>query len=261
MNKTGSKTENKARSNVDGRKGTTFVKEGSIYMDQKCHTEYIVRDLLGLSVFVLSQMPKRYGLEVDLDVFMSAFTHSLGNKRVPCSTWSNGPGWRYGVSQDALRRAQAERWRQHREELAQHAPSMVDSNKVAPLDLDDQDIADEVNLDASDIFVDGKLEVDSEDTFVLSNVVEEVGGLASDPNAMDRLASDPTAMDIDQTYDPSTEDLERRPASLMEDGDMWEFMVDIDESSAVVAEMMECGDNLGSIGDFNESQCSSPAGA
>lgn len=220
-------------------------------MDQKHHAEYIVRDLLGLSVFVLSQMPKRYGLEVDMDVFMSAFTHSLGNKRVPCSTWSNGPGWRDGVFQDALRRAQAERWRQHREELAQHVPSMVDSNKVAPLDLDDQDTVDEVNLDASDIFSDGKLEVDLEDTFVLSNVVEEAGGLASDPNAMD----------IDQTYDPSTEDLERPPAPPMQDGDMWEFMVDIDRSFAVVDEMMDCGDNLGTIGDFNESQCPSPAGA
>jgi hypothetical protein len=57
------------------------------------HFEFIVRCLLQIVLFFVTQLPVSYEVQVDRDRFLSAFSIINDDVRVQVPPWPTGPGW------------------------------------------------------------------------------------------------------------------------------------------------------------------------
>lgn len=132
-------TANKASANSRA----TFAGEGAIIMTPVSHVRYIVRALLCLCVYFILQLPESYGMKVDKDTFIRAFTMEHDGGRINTGRWLLGPGhsslsdeeWEniehdeLGEDTERARNASWERWRMYQEKMAKHTPLIAKKGK------------------------------------------------------------------------------------------------------------------------------------
>ncbi|KAJ7470041.1 hypothetical protein B0H11DRAFT_2237846 [Mycena galericulata] len=118
----------------------SFVREGVLMMCQRALVTFVVRSLLLLCYYFLLQLPSRYRIRIDPDIFIQSITMQLDGKRINTGPWEFAPGhripnrgpWVDGVdcpddamvNQDVLRSAAWARWDAWVALVATHTPSV-----------------------------------------------------------------------------------------------------------------------------------------
>ncbi|KAJ7681807.1 hypothetical protein B0H14DRAFT_3535517 [Mycena olivaceomarginata] len=72
----------------------SFVHEGVLMMCQRSLVTFIVRSLLLMCYYFLLQLPARYQIRLDPDLFLQSITMVLDNRRVNTGAWDFAPGHR-----------------------------------------------------------------------------------------------------------------------------------------------------------------------
>ena len=127
----------------------SFVREGVLMMCPKSLVTFLVRSLLLLVYYFLLQLPKRYQVRLDPDLFLRSITMEIDGKRVNTGPWEFAPGhrlpedqresWIHTVScsddemvdQDHVRSRAWERWDAWCAVVATHIPSIGSRGPLA----------------------------------------------------------------------------------------------------------------------------------
>ncbi|KAJ7226513.1 hypothetical protein B0H12DRAFT_1328701 [Mycena haematopus] len=120
----------------------SFVREGVLMMSQEALVTFIIRSLLLLCYYFLLQLPARYKVRLDPDIFLQSITMQVDGQRVNTGPWEFAPGhrlpehrrtaWVYTVDcpdadmvdQDQVRSDAWARWDAWTAVVATHIPSV-----------------------------------------------------------------------------------------------------------------------------------------
>jgi hypothetical protein len=71
---------------------TNWAQDGHILMQENSHFNFFVRGLLQLCSYLVQQLPSRYKISINTEVFLSAFTMEGNNsERVHATSWTGAP--------------------------------------------------------------------------------------------------------------------------------------------------------------------------
>ncbi|KAJ7219899.1 hypothetical protein B0H12DRAFT_1078499 [Mycena haematopus] len=111
----------------------SFVREGVLMMSQEALVTFIIRSLLLLCYYFLLQLPARYKVRLDPDIFLQSITMQVDGQRVNTGPWEFAPGHAflsidgrhgYMVDQDQVRSDAWARWDAWTAVVATHIPSV-----------------------------------------------------------------------------------------------------------------------------------------
>lgn len=115
-------------------------------------------------LYFFNQLPARYGIKIDCDMFMRCITYLRDKQRVQLGPWVNGPGWRSEgapdnpppfepyegdilVSQDRRRAGKWREWERFYNKMSSHIPRAVTKpgkpDKKPYSDLEELDFVEE----------------------------------------------------------------------------------------------------------------------
>jgi hypothetical protein len=72
----------------------SFVREGVLMMCQRSLVAFIVRSLLLVCFYFLLQLPSKYQVRIDPDLFLQSITMKIAGRRVNTGPWEFAPGHR-----------------------------------------------------------------------------------------------------------------------------------------------------------------------
>ncbi|KAF8170601.1 hypothetical protein BJ912DRAFT_1066516 [Pholiota molesta] len=134
----------------------TYTREGASMTSQDLHVDFVAKELLLLTNFIIEQLPDHYEAQVNSDTFLSSISSKLPNGRTTVGPWIDAPGFRKKnadrslyqpgehiedlVSQTPFREEIIRELDNHQDRMARSIPQCVVSQKVHP--LSDEDIKD-----------------------------------------------------------------------------------------------------------------------
>lgn len=132
----------------------TYAREGASIASQEHHVDFVAKEMLLMTNFVLGQLPRRYRVQLDSDRFLSAISSEIQDRRKTLGPWIDAPGFRKKgasrtlhqpgeyiedlVDQTPIRQQIIRELDEHQDKLARSVPQCVVSNKVDA--LSEQDI-------------------------------------------------------------------------------------------------------------------------
>ncbi|KAF8177877.1 hypothetical protein BJ912DRAFT_930238 [Pholiota molesta] len=127
----------------------TYAREGASISSQEHHVDFVAREMLLMTNFVISQLPRRYRVQLDSDRFLSAISSEVQDGRKTLGPWIDAPGFRKKdasrslhqsgeyiedlVDQTPIRQQIIRELNDHQDRLARSVPQCVVSKKVDPL--------------------------------------------------------------------------------------------------------------------------------
>ncbi|KAJ6467225.1 hypothetical protein DFH09DRAFT_1111991 [Mycena vulgaris] len=115
-----------------------FAQDGQVVNDTRTHVTFMARMMLLLVIWITNQLPFVYGVRIDSDRFLGAFSFQVENgTRESVPVWENGPGFRDPtlvqttndgsnlISQESVRAHHKRMWRVHYNKYVQHIPFAV----------------------------------------------------------------------------------------------------------------------------------------
>lgn len=100
-----------------------------------------------MCLYFVRQLPQRYAVRLDSDVFLSAFSTEIDNRRQVILPWTLAPGWRSvhidgegdsdvamsSPDQRTLRQSALDRWNDYYVKYSSHIPFCIgDADRVLP---------------------------------------------------------------------------------------------------------------------------------
>ncbi len=69
----------------------TYAQDAWVGMTPRAHVNHLARSLYQLSHWIMQQVPSYYGVEIDPDMFLHAFSFLIDRERVNADSWSLAP--------------------------------------------------------------------------------------------------------------------------------------------------------------------------
>jgi hypothetical protein len=156
----------------------TYLEDAHVLSPPKAQVEFVARSLLSMSNNFALQLRREYGVIIDSDAFLGAFTMEQGGQRVKMGPWSLGPGHRPQepsdqsttlptdyklVDQEGIRVSMYKKWEKYYRHAAGHIPYAVcKANGALPLGYDNVDGVLPTGMEEEDED-EGESEIDQEE--------------------------------------------------------------------------------------------------
>ena len=131
----------------------TYLEDGHVLSPPNAHVEFVARSLLCMSNYFILQLRQEYGVILDSDAFLGAFSMDREGQRVKMGPWPLGPGHRPQeppvqsttilptdyklISQDEIRASMCIKWEKYYWHSAGHIPyAICKANGAPPLDVE-----------------------------------------------------------------------------------------------------------------------------